>query len=356
MQMSSQDSFDYVGIKFLKFAQVSVMLIAHAVIWTLTFDRQNSGEAYTLLDYLTVHLKVFGFISLSIPITSGVLLCHSLQDYIVDHRLLNYPLKRSVIFLAGLGIAETVINTLSSGLAHAFDWDVLKFIGVAFAMTVILARLSVYALIPGIAGILFATGPLTEYLSGTTRYWTEALVGANSSREFYWPLLPWSATVMLGFLLQFCYLRAKNRSRALIYIAGSGLSLLAYYFVFVESAVSFAPEAAWQQMYQPAFGLMIGLIGVYLTMFAGCILIGHYYVPRQYGIIDSYAQGMLLIYGIYSVVGYWIAGLLKPVLHLNLFFALMIFTPFSLLLSWMIGLLSIKLLKEKSYVVRFRRG
>ena len=117
------------------------------------------------------------------------------------------------------------------------------------------------------------------------------------------------------------------------------------------------PRYIWgPSMFQPKIGLVFASMGLFclLTVIAN-IFFNNIHL-KKYGIINSYSKGILWIYVIQMFASYKLSFVIKRFFSMeNPSLAYFILPVGMLLLGWLVGALSIKLLQEKLIVVRLKK-
>lgn len=102
-----------------------------------------------------------GFASLVIPAAAGWSFREFLTPFIYEGRLLNFPIKKIIPLLLGVGLVDFIKNGFIFGMVNAFKWDVLPFLALSLLLILLVVKArSVLSLV----GLVFATLAATAWL------------------------------------------------------------------------------------------------------------------------------------------------------------------------------------------------
>ena len=333
------------------------MIFVHSVFYLISdYGTVLNKSHFTypiILNFLFLSWFIF-----SIPITAGCSLRMYYQSHLKKNRLINFSLKNIIFVGLFLAISGFIMNFLAFGFEFIFAWNVLQFIFLSFIVITILLKLfSVYVLYSVGILSLFITEPLTSILLNKNPNYLLSILIGNPSNLFYWPFFPWFSIVVFGFLVADLYVKLKHSSEFNWIFLSTGILLLSISFFRKELVPGFDPNSIWgPSIYQPKIGVVLAVIGFFSLLIVFANFLTRYIKITKYGIVNSYSKGILWIYLIYMILAYHLGRYIRRILPLEdsliniqntLNLLVIVYPLFFILLAWVIGRTSIKLLQDK---------
>jgi uncharacterized membrane protein len=354
------------ALDLVKFWCVLWMILLHTFFWVATeygyITFNAGGRAFAAMRYL----MVLGFFPLMLPVTAGCAFRLSLSPNARLQPLDRAAMRSVLVTSAFICCAGFAMNVLSVDLKIVFAWNVLQLVACSYLVIgLVLTILPVEALIPLAVAILVVTPVLRHTLSGRESYWALAMVGRVPS-GFGWPLFPWVAAVIFGFIISGAYLRFGTRQRFPHALLAGGVVLTIIPLVdgtFVPALDRLNLMGA--RLFNPPPTFILGVFGVS----AICVAVATFLSPviwwRRRGIVASFSKGILWVYVCHMVVGTRLYELLHmhfrregPLMNAGPFLGPAIAIAFPLLLiatSWATGYAVIRLFGEKVIHITVRR-
>lgn len=231
---------------------------------------------------------------------------------------------RRGLFVFGAGFAFNVLIWLPEDV---FNWDVLTFIGSALLVLNVLRRLP-KPIVAFIACMTLLLSPFLQHMADYNAFWAQGHfdydwtlsdVCSGFVVTGYFPVLPWIALSIIGYLsasrLFACAGQVHDRLRAANRLALWGLAIAVGSAVLilsgqVLSAVPMSPFVAVWDLYPPSTAYVLGVLGMAIMLFA----LAHRFldlqsVPRRWkGLLataESFSRYSLTIYVLHHIVHIW---------------------------------------------------
>jgi len=351
----------WLALDAYKAVSVFSMILWHLIVWWFGNDidlRPLEGAAnlggFRVGALSGTILILSGFFTMSIPATAGAVFRFYYKNQnkkgtIVLNKNLHYILGTAISFLL-LGF---IINLLAWGPSYFFSWNVLQFIALCLVVVaVILKFFKLYYLIAFSVIVLLLAPILRSYFTDTS-YLMKVLIGDSQGFNL-WPFFPWFVIFVYGFFIAHFYINYAKKPKTryfrniLIFIALVFIGISAFYnkfFFLIEKGNVWGPG-----LFQPQTLTILALLGIFnlaIAMFD--IYFSKSGEINKYGIINSYSKGILWIYVILFVVGYKLVIFTRNIFPDGLvpFFLL---TALFLFISWIVGLLTIKIHKKILFI------
>ena len=364
--VSLRDSSAWPALDLVKFLCVLWMILLHTFFWVATeygyITFNAGGRAFGAMRYL----MVLGFFPLMLPVTAGCAFRLSLSPNASLPRLDRAAMRRVLVTSALICCAGFAMNVLSAGLKVVFAWNVLQLVVCSYLVIgAVLTILPVAALIPVAVANLVATPFLRHSLSGHESYWTLAMIGRVPS-GFGWPLFPWIAAVVFGFLISDAYLHFGARPRFAHALLAGGAVLT----IIPLADGTFIPaldrmNLMGARLFNPPPTFILGVMGVSAICLAAATFLSPVVWWRRHGIVASFSKGILWVYVCHMIVGTRLYEFLHmhyrregPLMDAGPLLGPAIAIAFPLLLiaaSWATGYAVIRLFGEKFIHVTVRR-
>lgn len=362
MQNKENNNSDFVAkewpaLSVVKFVCVAMMIFVHAHLALITDSyviADTSGFFYKVTsDFMFVGLFLF-----TLPIISGAILRMDFGVNIINEKLKDYSFKKVLMTAIFLILAGFFMNAITWSAWYIFSWNVLQLIALSFIVIAVLVKFfSTRAVLLLGMITLIAAEPLRNFLGNMDHsYFGGILVGANNAYVF-WPFFPWFSVVAFGFLFAHYFLKYKDSFNFRISAIGIGILFLAIAIFRGEISPYLDPKYIWgPSIFQPKIGLVLAAMGLFCVLVVGANFLFRDIKLRKYGIVNCYSKGILWIYVIQMFASYKLSFLVKSFFPMDkpslVYFILPVVM---LLLSWLVGALSIKLLQEKLIVVRLKK-
>lgn len=342
------------------------MILLHTFFWVATeygyITFNAGGRAFGAMRYL----MVLGFFPLMLPVTAGCAFRLSLSPNADLDRLDGKTLRRVLVTSAFICCAGFVMNVLSVDLKVIFAWNVLQLVACSYlVIAALLMILPVTALIPVAMAILVATPFLRHSLSGRESYWALAMIGRVPS-GFGWPLFPWVAAVIFGFVLSHAYLQFGTWRHFTHALFAAG----AFLMIVPLADGTFVPaldrlNLMGARLFNPPPTFILGVFGVSAICLAAATRLSPVVWWRPRGIIAAFSRSILWVYVCHMIVGTRLYEFLNmrfrregPLMNAGPILGPTIAIAFPLILiaaSWATGYAVIRLLGEKVIHVTVRR-
>lgn len=348
---------EWPALSVVKFVCVAVMIFVHAHMALVT-------ESYAIADTSGFFYKVtsdFMFIGLflfTLPIIAGFILRMDLDGYIVDGKLKNYNFKKIINIAVFLLLAGFFMNMITMGIWYIFSWNVLQLVGLSFIIIVALIKaFSIRTVF--LLGIitLFTAESLRNLLGSFDHFYpVGVLIGGNQS-FMLWPFFPWFSVVAFGFLFAHYYLKYNNSAGFKISAMSVGMVFLAVAILRNEISPYLDPAyVLGPSLLQPKISLILASMGLFCVLIVAANFLFNNVHLKKYGIVNSYSKGILWIYVIQMAASYKLSFVVKSFFPMDTPSLAYFILPVSmLLLGWLVGALSIKLLQEKLIVVKLKK-
>lgn len=364
---SNSEKIDWPGLDVMKFLCILFMIITHAYWSLFTFEDKIMITNPNVFEFFK-NMRFIGIFPLMIPFTAGCIFRLTVPLNSANRLPLSQFITISISAVV-IGLVGFCMNVLSAGPGSFFEWNVLQFIGVSFIVIGVLVRyFPMYSVLIAGAVVLMGSVPLRTYL-GTLphHYWIMILTG-DTTGFHAWPFFPWFSTVALGFMGAHYYLKYHNYGAKLTRVGiGCGLLFLVLPILKNQLTVPFDPEGiTGSAVFQPPIVFVLYIMGLACLLTIGVTMYFRNRRLPRYGIINCFSKGILWIYLIHMVVGAKLYQLFnmdiysKSYMINNPFVScngiiLIIFPSFLILLSWLIGFLSIRYLHDKQLKISIKK-
>ena len=347
----------WVALDIIKFVCVAVMVFVHAHMALIT---EFNVITNTLGFYyeITSKFMFIGLFLIALPIIAGAILRMNFGKNLVRGKLKDYKLGKIIWIAVFISLLGFFMNIITWGFEYAFSWNVLQLIGLSFVVIAILLKVfSVHAVF--LTGLIsmFAIEPLRSFLGDLDYIYFISIFIGTSDYHTFWSFFPWFSVVAFGFLFAHYYLRYKNSAKFRISALAVGIILIDIAIFRNEISPYLDPGYVWgPSLSQPTIGWIFASIGFFCVL----TIVGNTFFNkihlRKYGIINSYSKGILWIYIIQMFVSQKLSLPIKRIFPMDEpSYAYFILPIFILLLSWLVGALSIKLLQEKKVVITLKK-
>jgi uncharacterized membrane protein len=268
------------------------------------------------------------------------------------------------LMLAALGYA---MNVLAAGWHVFWAWNVLQLVAVSFlAIGCLYVRWSIWPVTAFGILLLAVSDALRGWVAGESRGEFLRVLLGDPSDWHQWPIIPWAATVAIGFVLADSYSRL-NCQRFVCLCVTSGVLFSLVAVTFGRIIPVFDPHnLIGSQLMQPPAADVIGLVGLTLLAFGGLTAIQGRLHLQTYGLVHCFSGGILPIYLVHMVVGVRLHDLvfnhIDHVAVVNALgqgwhpFFMVGFPILLLLLSWGVGYATIRWLYGKRFSIRLRKA
>jgi hypothetical protein len=181
-----------------------------------------------------------------------------------------------------------------------------------------------------------------------------------------WPIFPWSATVAFGVVLAEAYLRRRGRVGFVACCTVAGVCLAVLGAAGARLLPRFDPQnLIGSQMMHPPAEAVLGMLGLVLLLVAALTAGQERMRFARYGMVRCFSAGILWIYVIHIILGTRLSNLIYSRISRTAVVAdpgtgwhpvILVGLPVGLLLmSWLVGYLTVRWLHEKWLVVRLRK-
>jgi hypothetical protein len=307
---------------------------------------------------ITSDFMFLGLFLAALPIIAGAVLRMDFGENMADGKLQNYSIRkitRNAIFIASAGF---FMNMITWGWQYTFSWNVLQLVGLSFIIiTILLKFFSIRVVfLLGLIALFFAE-PLRILLGSLDNSYLIGILIGTDSAFLIWPFFPWFSVIVFGFLIAHYYLKYQDSIMFKAAAMAIGLAFLTAAIFRGEISPYLDPAYVWgTTVLHQKIGWVLASMGLFCIL----VVIGNIFFNklhlRKYGIINSYSRGILWIYVVQMFVSYKLSFFIKRFFLMDTpsweYFILPIVM---LLLGWLIGALSIKLLQEKSIIVTLRK-
>jgi len=322
----------------MKFMGIVVMIAIHTFFWLFssrdTFLTQR-GMVYQ--DWIS-KLVFMGYFPLSLPIIAGAMFRARMEDDREKGRIKPVHILTVSILVIMLGY---LMNLLTWGKACIWDWDALGLIGLSYILIAAAVRISPWILYCSAFLILVLSKPLYAAAAGMPPsfqklYLVNIFLSMDSVR-FYWPVVPWFATIAFGYGFYGLLFSPAMRSRRNIHAAHALL-----FFALITAGIltwsgpwRFNPAEIWGSwLFRPDLSTLLILMGAFVLCSYLCYLAWPVLIRVQ-RLIMPFSVGILWIYLIHTVAGFHLIAALKHLVKAPaLFFPVL---SFLLIVSWFIG-------------------
>lgn len=267
------------------------LVVVHGVSFIATRHGVALFDAASVLDGCFQAGAVLALPNLLVPFTAGCVLSFRCRR--------RPPSALAVIADAAALIAiGIVLYGLFFGWQVWSYWNVLGFLGLSFMIVALVDRfLGRSGLVLSALAVLVVADPLRAAFGHSEQpYWVYVLIGDWQGRHT-WPLLPWLATVIAGYLIAESY-RELGASAGFVRLwagAGAAATALGVSFGHILPIAS-RTEFFDRRILQPTAVTVLGLVGVgwlALAVLTRIVPAGQW--PRH-GIVDCFSRGILWVY------------------------------------------------------------
>ncbi|MCK4386949.1 MAG: DUF1624 domain-containing protein [Candidatus Pacebacteria bacterium] len=347
----------WVALDIIKFIAVVIMVFVHIhlVLVTDTYRFSNTTDFYY---QITSNLMFVGLFVFLLPMTAGAILRMNFGERLVHGKLKNYKINWIISMAVFIALLGFLMNWLTWGVDYIFAWNVLQLVALSFIVITLLLRLfSIRALFLASIFSIFMAEPLRNFLGGFDSSYLAGVFVGNNSHQMFWPFFPWFGVVGLGFLIAHYYLKYKDSVRFRVSLIILGIFLIDIAIFRDEISPYLDPGFAWgSNLFQPKIGWILAVVGLFCFLVGFCNTFLNKIHLKKYGIINSYSKGILWIYIVQMFVSCKIAVFFKDFFPLCfLSWSYFILLMCMLLLSWLVGALSIKFLQAKQLRITLRK-
>jgi len=370
MMMSSRiGEAAWPAFDLLKCLCVVGMVLAHGIYWTWTVHGRfllppdsswwGAFQAGMFFGMFPLTLPLLAGVSLRLRLaTEGRVSTGGFQPYVAQWLL-------RCALLAAVGYT---MNVLSGGWNVLWAWNVLQLIAISFLLIGLLyAQHSIWPVAAFGLCVLALSDPLRTWWPAESRGALARVLLGDPTDWHAWPVFPWSATVAFGVVLAEAYLRRRGRVGFVACCAVAGVCLAVLGAAGAHLLPRFDPKnLIGSQMMQPPAETVLGLLGVVLLLVAALTACQERLGFARYGMVRCFGAGILWIYVIHMILGVRLSNLIfsrvnraevvadpgtgwHPVILVGLPVGL-------LLMSWLVGYLTVRWLHEKRLAVRLRKG
>jgi len=358
---------DWRWLDLLKCLGVIGMILSHAVYFTWTYSGQLAiGEDHRLYS-LFQSMMFLGWFPLMLPFIAGAAFYMRLAPNLAEGTRILTPtllIQCAIVALVGYGM-----NVLAAGWYALHSWNVLQTVAVSMLVIALLAesRFGVWAV--AIVGglLLVVSDPLRQWWPPESRPDVVRILLGDPDDWHTWPLVPWFTLVAFGFALAHWHRIARSSGSFVGFsiLVGIGLVIAA---AFSDRLVPVLDEANMigPAVMQPPTIAVLGLIGVALLLSALLTAGQDHFRITRYGLVQCYSAGIFWIYLVHLVIGMRLSNtifsgsfqreavLATPLQPTHL--TVLIGIPLLLLLiSWLVGYLTLMISHEKRFRLHLRR-
>jgi uncharacterized membrane protein len=370
MMMSSRiGEAAWPAFDLLKCLCVVGMVLAHGIYWTWTVHGRfllppesswrGAFQAGMFLGVFPLTLPLLAGVSLRLRLaTEGRVSTGGFQPYVAKWLL-------PCAILAAVGYT---MNVFVGGWNVLWAWNVLQLIAISFLLIGLLyAHRSVWPVAAFGLCVVALSDPLRTWWPPESRGALTRVLLGDPTDWHAWPVFPWSATVAFGVVLAEAYLRRRGRVGFLACCTAAGVCLAVLGAAGAHLLPRFDPKnLIGTQMMQPPAAAVLGMLGVVLLLFAALTACQERLRFARYGPVHCFSAGILWIYVIHMILGVRLSSLIfsrvnraevvadpaagwHPVILVGLPVGL-------LLMSWLVGYLTVRWVQEKRLAVRLRKG
>lgn len=349
---------EWPGLVVVKFVCVAVMIFVHAHMMLITNASyaitDTAGFFYRMTsDYMFVGSFVF-----MLPILAGAVFRMNLGKVLDRDRMKKYGIMRVVRLATFLSVVGFFMNVLVGGIWAVFSWNILQLMGVSLVVIALLVRFFPIRVVSAVGmAVLFAAEPLRSLLGGLNDSYPIAILIGNGNGFVFWPFFPWFGVIVFGFLFAHLYLKHGNGVAFERGAIGAGAILLATAILRGEISPYLDPKYVFgPSVFQPKIGFVFATTGLFCIL----IVLSDRFFRNvgfgRYGVVNSYSKGIIWIYVVQMVANLKLSSFIKARFPISEPSIAYLVTPVTvLLLCWLVGALSIRLLQEKRIVISFRK-
>ena len=338
---------------------VAGMIFAHGFYYAATMNGRVILPPGSWLGPVVRGGMVLGLLPLILPFLAGCTL--GLRPPASrSSPLVPLLLESSLLFVGGY-----LFNTVVTGQFPVWAWNVLQTVAVSFLVIGLLDRLLGPAAV-AVASLLLlaASDPIRLSIGNSLRGPVLRVLLGDPGDYHTWPLVPWFASIALGFCLGRLRSAFDSPGAFAAVAAVAGALAMALAWRFDRLIPPFDPRnIIGPAVMQPPALRVLGVCGV------GSFLLGLLHAPaarwplHRYGLARALSAGVLWIYIFHLWLCARLGGILAPQLgdalvrrdNAKLVFLAIGFPALLILLSWPVGSLAIRGLGEKRIRVRLRR-
>jgi len=355
------------GLDLLKCLGIIGMILSHAVYFTWTHSGSLAiGEDHQLYPFFR-SMMFLGWFPLMLPFIAGAAFYARLMPDLARRARVLTPtllIQCTVLALVGYGI-----NVLAAGWYALHSWNVLQTVAVSMLVIALLvdSRFGIRAVAMTGGLLLLLSDPVRQWWPPETRPDAVRILLGDPDDWHTWPLVPWFALVVSGFVLAHGHRMARSSSSFVAWSATLGIGLMitasvsGHLVPVLDEANMIGPAVM-----QPPMTAVLGIIGVALLLTAFLTALQDRIPIARYGLVRCYSAGILWIYLVHLVVGMRLSNLifsggfqrdtvLAAPLHPISLTILIGFPLLLLLISWLIGYLTLMISHEKHFRLRLRR-
>ena len=353
------------ALEVLKALCVLVILFVHPHFLLIT-------EGYALVRpqsrvvQLTEELMVLGVFITMLPIMAGSVIRMGLGNLAGNAHVKSAYLKRAVfsaLFIAFLGFC---MNGLTWGGWYFWSWNMLQTVAVSYVLCVLIFfAAGVYGLFFISMLLIFLAQPLASVVGvESDNYFLNVLFGSDS-RFTFWPLFPWAAMPLIGFLYAHFYLKYSDKLQFWLLVLMIGGLLVGYSVYKGQFTAPLNSDYVWTQlMIQPSLGEVAGAVGLFSLCMFFLEQLTVKMKNRRYGMINCFSKGILWIYLLQMIASYHLAPWIKQTLTFKSRMELItladmvayaVFPVTMVVFGWVVGALIVKLIHSQRYRITIRK-
>ena len=371
MMMSSRiGEAAWPAFDLLKCLCVVGMVLAHGIYWTWTVHGRFLLPPESSWRGAFQAGMFLGVFPLTLPLLAGVSLRLRLATEGRVCRRGDFSLTRpsgSCAVPSWPRVGYTM-NVFVGGWNVLWAWNVLQLIAISFLLIGLLyAQRSVWPVAAFGLCVVALSDPLRTWWPPESRGALTRVLLGDPTDWHAWPVFPWSATVAFGVVLAEAYLRRRGRVGFVACCTAAGVCLAVLGAAGARLLPRFDPKnLIGAQMMQPPAEAVLGMLGVVLLLVAALTACQERLRFARYGTVRCFSAGILWIYVIHMILGVRLSNLIfsrvnraevvadpaagwHPVILVGLPVGL-------LLMSWLVGYLTVRWLHEKRLAVRLRKG
>ncbi len=292
----------WITLDILKAISLVFMIIGHTVIWwyTRTDKYFNAPQSY-FSSLVQPYIQYNTYLMMTFPMVAGTVLFFQIKSLPFQQII-----KRGA-FLLCLGF---FINYKT--------WDVLQLVGFTTILICILyhwVKFEIIALL-GVF-IIFSAPYFYKALQPWENTYWKAIVFGGTNGDYYFPIFPWSGTIIFGFVIgkaKADYLNKKTKNNKLLIGLGSLLFLIGAFFK--NLIIDVDPNNIWgPSIFSPPTSRIIANMGIYLLLIGGIETITSALKIKKLektSWMSIYSKALLYIYFIHYLFAENFTEILKP--------------------------------------------
>src|SRR3989338_2944403 len=333
------------GLDIVKAIGVILMVVLHVVMWWYIPYDYGAERVSEMFFFFLPFLKFIGLFVIIIPITAGASLRYFLDENFKDNEKLVMVLKRSFLLI----FTGYFMNLLAWGRAEFLDWDVLQFVGVGLALAALMIRFFSMPFLWIVGALTLISAPFLRMALGKweLNYIIAVLIG-NNEGNFFWPFFQWFSFIIYGFFISHYRLTCRNKKN--IYLILQIFSFIVLILAFYLNKLFFVDDIRniWGPgIFQAPTLTLLANIGVFNLMLIFAEKFFKSVKTKKFGVINVFGRGILWIYVLHIVIGYYLVNFVKYY-FVDSVMAMLITIAFMLVLSYVIGVAAVWLKERKA--------